>query len=403
MATLTDAKARNIKAADGTLPHGGIAGLSLHPSTTKGHGKWVMRYVSPVTKKRRNAGMGSYPDVGIAEAGRKAIEFRELLNKGQDPLEIKAELASAHAPTIPTFAEAAEAVFIELEPGWKNVKHKQQWINTVRQYVVPCLGDLPVDTIEPRHVADALRPIWLKIPETAGRVKQRIHSVLAWCWAHGYCKSNPVDVVNHLLPQQPGKAIRVKHQPAMPWVDIPNYIASQVKTDNRFDVSRAMLEFLILTACRSGEVRGMTWSEVCIEKAIWTIPAERMKAQQIHRIPLTQRALEILHQQHGRHPTLVFPSPRDQVPLTDMAITSLLRRTHAHSDVDGRTATAHGFRSSFRDWCSEHGYARDLAERALAHTVHNKVEAAYHRTDLLEKRRPMMEAWEQHVQSKIHN
>ena len=402
MANLTDAKARNMKHDDGILPHGGITGLSLHPSLTKGQGKWVIRYVSPVSKKRRNAGLGSYPEVGIADAGKKALEFREQLLQGIDPLELKAGAitASTQASTVPNFADAAEAVFVELEPGWKNHKHKQQWITTLRQYAIPFLGEMTLDEIEPRHVANALRPIWLEIPETAGRVKQRIHAVMGWAWAHGYCKSNPVDVVTHLLPQQPGKAIRVKHQPAMPWADIPNYVDAHLTGKNPFDVSRAMLEFLILTACRSGEARMMTWTEVCFEKAIWTIPAERMKAKQIHRVPLSQRVIDILRQQQGRHTTLVFPSPRDQVPLTDMALTSLLRRTNAHSDVDGRTATAHGFRSSFRDWCSEHGYARDLAERALAHTVQNKVEAAYHRTDLLEKRRPMMEAWERHVLSK---
>jgi integrase len=216
---------------------------------------------------------------------------------------------------------------------------------------------------------------------------------MSWGWAHGHCAANPVDVVNHLLPQQPSKALRTEHQPAMLWRDIPKFIAEKLKSSNRHDVTRPMLELLILTAARSGEIRGMLWAELDLDSAIWTIPAERMKAKQSHRVPLSKRAVEILKNQIGLHKELVFPSPRDQVELSDMVLTSFLRREKAVSDTPGRVATAHGFRSSFRDWCSEQGYARDLAERALAHSVANKVEAAYHRTDLLEQRRPMMVAW----------
>ncbi|MFQ2675631.1 tyrosine-type recombinase/integrase [Aeromonas caviae] len=164
-----------------------------------------------------------------------------------------------------------------------------------------------------------------------------------------------------------------------------------------FDVSRALLSFVILTACRSGEARSMRWEELDLGNAIWTIPAGRMKAHVTHRVPLSLEALAVLKKVQGLHGEWVFPSPRKQVPLTDMAMTSLLRHIGASSTTPGRIATAHGFRSSFRDWCSEQSYARDLAERALAHTVKNKVEAAYHRTDLLVQRRPMMDAWAEFV------
>jgi integrase len=183
----------------------------------------------------------------------------------------------------------------------------------------------------------------------------------------------------------------------MPWQDIPAFFAKHLRVADNQDVTRAMLEFLILTAARSGEVRGMMWLEVDLDNAIWTIPPERMKAKLQHRVPLSKRAIEILTKQQGQHEDLVFPSPRDQVELSDMVLTSFLRRVKAHSDTPGRVATAHGFRSSFRDWCSEQGYPRDLAERSLAHMVQNKVEAAYHRTDLLEQRRPMMAAWNDFV------
>ncbi|WP_089083518.1 tyrosine-type recombinase/integrase [Aquitalea magnusonii] len=195
------------------------------------------------------------------------------------------------------------------------------------------------------------------------------------------------------LPHQQSKAIRTQRQPAMPWQDLPQFYVDHFKARKTYDITRSTLLFLILTAARSGEVRGMTWSEVDLKAKVWVIPPDRMKAKVQHRVPLSDVAIEILRHQIGLHQELVFPSPLDSVVLSDMVLTAYLRRVRAPSDVEGRVATAHEFRSSFRDWCSENGFARDLAERALAHTVENKVEAAYHRTDLLEQRRPMMDAW----------
>lgn len=394
MPLLTDAKARNLKPDEKPVPHGGVKGLTLHPSGTKGHGKWVFRYVSPTTGRRRNAGVGSYPEVGVAEAARLAHLMRDQLAAGVDPLDARKEEQQVEPERqIPSFEEAARLVHAELLPGWKNPKHGKQWISTLEQYAFPTLGTVTIDQITPALIAECLRPIWLEIPETASRVKQRLHAVMSWGWAHGYCASNPVDVVSFLLPQQPGKAVRTEHQPAMPWRDIPEFVSQHLKERPRFDVTRAMLEFLILTAARSGEVRGMVWSEIDFDSATWTIPADRMKAKLPHRVPLSMRAVEILRGQEGLHEELVFPSPRAQTVLSDMVLTSFLRRVKAKSSTPGRVATAHGFRSSFRDWCSEQGYARDLAERSLAHAVSNKVEAAYHRTDLLEQRRNLMADW----------
>lgn len=399
MAAITDTKARNIKPADPAIPHGNITGLALHPSNSKGHGKWVLRYVSPATGKRRNAGLGSYPEVGIADAGKRASAMRLELVDGKDPLEEKTKILDK--PKIPTFEDAARTLHKDLLPGWKNPKHGQQWINTLIEYVFPKLRSKLLHEIQPGDVADVLKPIWLTKAETASRVKQRIHAVLGWGWAHGYCQSNPVDVVGHLLAQQPAKATRTQHHPAMPWREVPEFVQNQLWPGNRPEVSRTLLEFVILTACRSGEGRGMTWGEVDFKNKILTIPAERMKAKVPHRVPLSPRAMAILELQKGQHETIVFPSIRDQVELSDMAITSVLRRLKAHSDTLGRVATAHGFRSSFRDWCSENGYSRDLAERSLAHTIKDKVEAAYHRTDLLEQRRELMNAWEAFVTGKF--
>ena len=399
MALLTDTKARHIKPNDKPISHGGVTGLTLHPSSTKGRGKWVLRYVSPVTQKRRNAGLGSYPEVGIAEAAKLAQTMREQLSAGDDPLELKK--AETTKIVIPTFEEAARKVHTELLPGWRNKKHARQWISTLEQHVFPAMGTVPLDAITPANVADVLRPSWMTIPETSGRVKQRIHKVMQWAWAHGFCSANPVDVVDHLLPQQVSASIRTEHQPAMPWKVIPLYIASRVYTEDRYNVTRGLLLFVILTACRSGEARAMEWCEIDFKRKIWTIPPGRMKGGVRHRVPLSTQALELLEQMRGLHETLVFPSPRKQTVLSDMVLTSFLRKTKAISDTQGRFAVAHGFRSSFRDWCSEQHYPHDLAERALAHTIRNKSEAAYHRTDLLNERRPMMQAWGDYVMSAI--
>ena len=399
MALLTDTKARHIKPDDKPISHGGVTGLTLHPSSSKGRGKWVLRYVSPVTQKRRNAGLGSYPEISIAEAAKLAQTMREQLSAGDDPLELKK--AETTKVVIPTFEEAARKVHAELLPGWRNKKHGKQWISTLEQHVFPTLGTVSLDVITPANVADVLRPSWMTIPETSGRVKQRIHKVMQWAWAHGFCSANPVDVVDHLLPQQVSASIRTEHQPAMPWKVIPLYIASRVYTEDRYNVTRGLLLFVILTACRSGEARAMEWCEIDFKRKIWTIPPGRMKGGLRHRVPLSTQALELLEQMRGLHEILVFPSPRKQTVLSDMVLTSFLRKTKAISDTQGRFAVAHGFRSSFRDWCSEQRYPHDLAERALAHTIRNKSEAAYHRTDLLNERRPMMQEWGDYVMSAI--
>ncbi|CAH5170025.1 Prophage integrase IntA [Klebsiella pneumoniae] len=259
---------------------------------------------------------------------------------------------------------------------------------------------MPLNVITPAHVAEALRPIWLEVPETASRVKQRTHAVMQWGWAHEHCTGNPVDVVDHLLPKQPSASVRVEHHPAMPWRLIPSYVAARVYSEERYSISRALLLFVILTACRSGEARAMCWSEIDFKNKIWAVPEKRMKAGVVHRVPLSEQAIAVLERIRGLHDELVFPSPKKQTILSDTVLTMFLRKTEAISDTADRVAVAHGFRSSFRDWCSENGYSRDLAERALAHTVQNKVEAAYHRTDLLDQRRPMMQAWADYVMSK---
>ncbi|QLI80281.1 tyrosine-type recombinase/integrase [Chitinibacter fontanus] len=396
MAVLTDTKARAIKPGDVQIAHGGVTGLALEPTVKKGHGKWILRYVSPVSGKRRKMGLGSYPEVSIAKAAELGRQYREQIANGFDPIDEKN--AAALETKIPSFQTAAELVHQELLPSWKNEKHGCDWINSLKMYVFTDLGSTPISDVMPKDVANVLRPIWLDKPETACRVKQRMHAVMGWAWAHGFVPSNPVDVVHHLLPKQ-GDAARAEHQPAMPWQDVPKFVAEHLSGEGR-SVSCNALLFLILTAVRSGELRGATWDEINFEAAIWTIPAERMKTGVIHRVPLSEIAVKILKQQRGAHNEIVFPSPRAGVQLSDNALTMFLRKHNAQSDIEGRTATAHGFRSSFRDWASNHQYPRDWAERALAHAISNKVEAAYHRTDLLDHRRGMMQAWSDFVMGK---
>lgn len=368
-------------------------------STGRGKGSWSFRYM--LAGKRREKSLGGWPKVSLPRAREAAQDLAKLVRAGIDPVEAKreAERTAAEAANALTFEKAARQVHADLKPGFKNAKHTAQWISTLEAYVFPTLGAKALETITPKDCADALRSIWLEKPETASRTRQRMQSVMQWAWAHGHVAANPVVVVDHLLPKQSAK---VEHQPAMPWRDVPTFVKAQMIDLPPGDSARAALLLLILTATRSGEVRGATWDEFDLAMQVWTIPAERMKMREPHRVPLSTQAIALLKalKTTGQHETLVFPSPRKKI-LSDMTLTALLRRTKAKSDTLERVATAHGFRSSFRDWASEHGYARDLAERALAHAVANAVEAAYHRTDLLEGRRPLMQSWADHVFSKV--
>jgi integrase len=399
MVKLTDLKAKSMKPGDRNIPDGTIIGMRLEAGNAKGQGKWILRYVSPETTKRRDMGLGVYPAVSITDARKAASEARELIRDGKDPIEARRDdkIKNKVNTQALTFEQAARMVHEDMKPAWKNPKHAAQWITTLEVYVFPKIGPRKVKDLKAKDFADALTIIWIEKPETALRVKQRCSVVMDWCVAHEMCDGNPVSVVAKLLPKQPATRERVVHQPSMAWSEVPEFVESELRNGQSI-LSKLMLEFLILTAARSGEVRAMAWNEVDLDKAVWTVPATRMKAKVVHRVPLSVRAVEILTAQQAKadHPTLVFPSIRGKVP-SDMILTKFLRDHNIMSSEAGRTATAHGFRSSFRNWASENGYPRDYAERALAHTILNQVEAAYHTTDLLDQRRDMMEAWAQYV------
>jgi integrase len=332
--------------------------------------------------RRRDIGLGGLSLVSLAEARERASTYRKIAREGGDPL---AERRRAMR-TIPTFAAAVEQVHAEHKASWKNGKHTDQWITTLRRYANPVLGDLRVDQIDTPAVLKALAPIWLTKPETARRVRQRIGTVLNWAKAAGHrTGDNPVEGVLKGLPKQTEQN---GHHTALPYSDVPAFIAS-LRSSGTSEGSRLAFEFLILTAARTSEVLGATWGEIDLERALWTVPAKRMKAGREHRVPLSSRCIEILARakELAAGSAYLFPSRSPKRPLSNMVFLMTLRRMKL--DV-----TAHGFRSAFRDWASEQtSFPREVCEMALAHTIPNKTEAACRRGDLLEKRREVMHAW----------
>jgi integrase len=349
-----------------------------------GSRKWVLRV--QVDGRRRDFGLGAAAQVTLAEARDAAATIRKQVKAGQDP---RAERRRARE-TIPTFREAALQVHVEHKPSWKNAKHAAQWLATLEQHAFPALGSVRIDKIDGPMVRDVLADIWLKIPETARRVRQRIGVVLDWAHAKGYRQSDtPTRSISRGLPKQP----KVKeHFAALPWEDVPSFLGKLRETPKAREPVRLAFEFLVLTAVRSGEMRGARWSEFDLDAREWRIPAGRMKAGKPHTVPLPARAMAILGRMaelrtSDTPDTLIFEGAKAGRPLSDMTLTMLLRRM-------GAGVTAHGFRSSFRDWAAEAtNFPREVAEAALAHAVESRVEAAYRRSDLLEKRRKLMEAW----------
>jgi integrase len=350
---------------------------------------WVFRYQRD--GKARHMGLGPYSLVTLAEAREKARAARKALLDGLDPLETKAaRRAQARLETAKgmTFQQCAERMIASHEAAWKNPKHRQQWRNTLATYAYPALGDLPIAAVDTGLVLKALEPIWATKPETAGRVRGRIEAVLDWAKARGYREGeNPARWRGHLDKLLPNrrKVRRVKNHPAMPYADLPVFMA---ELRNRTSVSARALEFTILTASRTGETIGARWLEIDLKTRTWTVPAARMKAGKEHRVPLSDPAVELL-ETLPREGEYVFMGGRAGKPLSNMAMLELLRGMKS-----GSCYVPHGFRSTFRDWAAEStGYPSEVVEAALAHAIQSKVEAAYRRGDLFEKRRRLMADW----------
>lgn len=366
---------------------GGVAGLYLYVNEA-GARSWVLRMM--VGEKRRHMGLGGYPDVTLAQAREKARQAREEVNTGVDPIAKRRNLASelrAQQLRETTFKQAAAAYIDSHGDSWRNPKHRAQWNSTLETYVYPVVGNLHVRDVSQEHVMKILEPIWKTKNETASRVRGRIESVLDWAMVRGYRSGdNPArwkGHLDHLLPAA-SKVRKVEHRKALPFSEMPAFMK---ELRSQAGMAARALEFAILTAARSGEVRGATWAEIDLDAKLWTVPASRMKANKEHRVPLSETAvllLKSLPKLEGNQ--MVFFAPRGG-QLSDMALTQVVRRMQ----VD---AVPHGFRSTFRDWAGEAtNHPRELAEHALAHTLDNKVEAAYRRGDALERRRKMMNDW----------
>ena len=366
---------------------GGVSGLALQISAS-GARSWVLRAM--VGGKRRDMGLGGFPDVTLAGARGAAREARAKIKAGIDPIAegraARSALRASVAAAI-TF-ELASRQYIEAhEPGWRNAKHAQQWRNTLETYANPVIGGVLVRDVALPQVLAVLEPIWREKTETASRLRGRIESVLDWATARGYRDGlNPARWRGHLdtLLPAPRKVAKSDHHAALPVSELGAFMRA---LRNQEGMGARALEFAILTAARSGEVRGATWEEIERNAAVWKVPASRMKAGKEHRVPLSPAALALLRAVPRMAGTdLVFPAPRGGL-LSDMTLTAVLRRM-------GVAAVPHGFRSSFRDWCSERtNYPREVAEMALAHSIGDKVEAAYRRGDLFDKRRKLMTEW----------
>ena len=353
-----------------------LHGLFLRIEPT-GSRRWVQRV--SVAGRQREIGLGSADLVSLAEARELAVSNKKLARAGGDPLAAKQERIA-----IPSLNEAIDKVIELNAPTWTNAKHAAQFKSTLTNYVTPKLGRRPVNDIQAADILSVLQPIWVLKNETARRVKQRIGTVMKWAIAQGYRTDDPTLVLNQVLPKPNRKP---KHRASLPYTAVADCL-NVIRNSDAMLSTKLAIELLVLTATRSGEVRLATWSEIDFEVRTWTIPAERMKMKEEHIIPLSDRALDVLQQAKALGDEgLIFPGMRSGRPMSDMTMSKLVKELGYAVDI-------HGFRTSFRTWVQEQtNTAHEVAERALAHKTTNKVEAAYARSDLFEKRRKLMDAW----------
>jgi integrase len=369
------------------------AGLYLRV-TPQGTKNWVLRYM--LDRKPHWMGLGPLPLYGLQEARARALDARRKRHEGIDPIEARRAMRARQrldAAKAVTFQQCGESYIASHRAGWRNEKHRYQWSATLRDYAYPTIGALPVQAVDTGLVLKVLEPIWTAKPETASRVRQRIENILDFAKARGWREGeNPARWRGHLANLLPAlaKVRKVEHLAALPYADLPAFLAG---LRGREAIAARALEFLIITAARTGEALGARWNEINLLDKAWTVPASRMKAHREHRVPLSARALAILQDmqtvRHGDNgDAFVFPGPKPGEPLSNMALLMLLRRI-GHADV-----TAHGFRATFKTWASERtSFQNEIVEAALAHVIGGKVEQAYRRGDLFEKRRRLMQQW----------
>ncbi len=379
-----------LKVARLTKPgrYGDGKGLALQ-ITKSGAKSWVFRFERD--GRERLMGLGPLHTVSLSDAREKARHARLSLANGVDPLarrDVEVAAKKIEQASNLDFDSCADKYIESREAEWKNAKHRQQWERSLRMHVSPHFGSILVRRIDTPLVLKALEPIWRTKTETASRIRERIERVLSWATTRGYREGeNPARWGGHLeeLLPNPAKLKRVQHHPALPFASAPAFFRELAV--HRGTAARA-LEFTILTACRTGEVLGATWSEIDLEARVWTIQPERMKGNRTHRVPLVPATEAILKHQLGQHRERVFPGASDGDGLSTMAMLTVLRR------MNRQDLTVHGFRSTFRDWAAERTeYPREMAEISLAHTVGSAVENAYRRSDLFERRRGLMQDW----------
>lgn len=387
-APMAEKASAKLAKVEGVHAVGGVPGLYLR--VLGGGRSWIYRY--SFAGKRRDLGLGSYGDLTLEKAREAAREQRKLVKDGIDPIEARREQGdirkAAHAGRF-TFQQCVDAYLDAHGDGWKNPKHRAQWRTTLETYACPTIGSMNVAAVNTALVLQILEPIWKTKTETATRLRGRIESVLAWATVRKYRQGeNPARWKGHLdqLLAKPSKVSTVEHHAALPWREMGAFMADLRKQEG---IGSAALEFAILTAARSGEVRGATWAEIDLQGKTWTIPGERMKAGKEHRVPLSAAALAVLAKMDKcRLGAFVFPGVKEGKPLSDMSLTAVLRR------MERGKLTAHGFRSAFRDWAAEStSYASQVVEMCLAHAIGSKVEAAYRRGDLFDKRTRLMAEW----------
>lgn len=368
---------------------GGVPGLCLQVGKEPSNRcSWVLR--CRVGNRRRDIGLGGYPAVSLASARERARRMKDEIWEGIDPIEKRKAAWAALKAEEAKFMRFDDCVqeYLKAQVAYmKNYKHRRQWESTLATYASPIIGKLNVADIELAHIIKILEPLWTTKPETAGRLRGRIEKVLAWATVRGFRQGdNPARWKGHLdhVFAAPSKIRTVKHHRALPVDELPEFMAALSQLQGQ---GARALEFTILTAARSGEVRGMSWDEIDLGAAVWAVPASRMKTGREHRVPLSAAAVTALARaDQCKDCDLVFPGKQGR-PLSDMTLSAVLKRMK----VD---ATVHGFRSTFRDWCAEEtATPSDVAEMALSHTIRSKVEAAYRRGDLLEKRHMLMEQW----------
>lgn len=367
-------------------------GLRLIVSRS-GSKKWVLRFT--INGKRREMGLGSLPDVSLSAARDKATVYRQQASAGIDPIVER----RMEPETVPTFTACAARYIRAQRRGWKSAKHARQWVRTLKTYARPVIGSNQVDSIATEDILEILTPIWTTKTETAKRIQGRIENILDYAAAHKYRNTlNPARWRGHLdkLLPKPSRVKKVSHHPAMPHTETPAFMAELASNNS---VSALALRLLILTATRTNEILQAQWPEIDMEGAVWTIPAERMKARREHRVPLSDTCLAILEAlPRVEDNPYLFPGSRPGRPLSNMALLQMMRGMGYGVSGDRGNYVPHGFRSSFRDWSGEvSSFPRDVAEMALAHTIENKVEAAYRRGDLFAKRGKMMQEWADYV------